>query len=87
MEPAAFPTERAACRQSGGIQAQRWEGNIQRSLPGFDDQQTRSQGEKLTPGVAVRRRPIFRLAAVEGEGEHGHVALYQTAQFVQPISG
>ena len=33
MEPAAFPTERAACRQSGGIQAQRCEGNIQRSLP------------------------------------------------------
>src|SRR5579863_7893765 len=33
IEPAAPPTERAACLQLGGIHAQRWEGNIHRSLP------------------------------------------------------
>src|SRR5260370_41324931 len=33
IEPAAPPTERAACLQFGGVHAQRWEGNIHRSLP------------------------------------------------------
>ena len=56
-------------------------------VAGFDDHQTRSQGEELTACVAVRRRPIFRLAAVEGEGEHGHAALGKTAEFFQPDLG
>src|ERR1700746_1963165 len=33
LEPAARPTERAACLQFGGVHEQRWEGNIHRSFP------------------------------------------------------
>src|ERR1700676_453193 len=74
IEPAAPPTERAACLQFGGVHAQRWEGNSHRSF---------SVSTISNPCVSatVLWRPALDHSPLEVICQHRRIALVETPQF------
>src|SRR5215467_11801800 len=81
IEPAAPPTERAACLQFGGIHAQRGEGNIHRSLPASTMSNPWGQGDELPARVTVLWRPALDRPPLEGICQYRRIAVVETAQF------
>ena len=81
IEPAAPPTERAACLQFGGVHAQRWEGNIHRSFPVSTMSNPWVSATKLPAVVTVLWRPALDHPPLEGICQHRRIALVETPQF------
>lgn len=87
IEPAAPPTERAACFQFGGVHAQRWGGKHPSFASCFDDEQPLGQCDELPARVTVLWRPALDHPPLEGICQYWRIAVVETAQFFHILQG
>src|SRR5258708_39938602 len=81
IEPAAPPTERAACLQFGGVQCATLGGKQPSFVFCFHDQQPLGQCDELPAVVTVLWRPALDHSPLEVICQYRRIALVETPQF------